>query len=185
MHLGESRLVEWFRNLRRPLRRFLALRRGVASADLDDVAQEVFLRLLRYNREDLVSDPQAYLFKVAANVASEWSMRARNRLPHDSTWLESLTDEAAQEEAVDREFENREVAAALGDLPSRAREIIRLHFAEGLKHEEIALRLGVTARIVKRDLINGYSILRGLLGDAGPQPKPVAASQQTFAGRRS
>ena len=44
---------------------------------MDDAAQEVFLRLLRYDRGELVENPQAYLFKVATNVAAEWSIRAR------------------------------------------------------------------------------------------------------------
>jgi DNA-directed RNA polymerase specialized sigma24 family protein len=65
-----SRLAEWFRELRVPLRRFIARRRGVVAADLDDVAQEVFLRLPRYDREELIADPRGYLFKVAANVPS-------------------------------------------------------------------------------------------------------------------
>lgn len=48
-------------------------------ADFDDVAQEVFLRLLRYDAAQIVEHPQAYLFKMASNVAAEWSIRSSNR----------------------------------------------------------------------------------------------------------
>lgn len=160
MEQGRGRLAEWFRELRSPLRRFLSLRRRVASADLDDVAQEVFLRLLRYDRAQLVTDPRAYLFKIAANVASEWSGRARNRLPHDAAWLDSLADDRVPDEQMERELENRQLLAALNRLPARAQEVLRLHFDEELGHKEIAARLEVTARMVKRDLINAYSSLR-------------------------
>ena len=47
--------------------------------DVEDVGQEVFLRLMRYETAELIEHPQAYLYKVASNVATEWSMRARNR----------------------------------------------------------------------------------------------------------
>src|SRR3954447_19342316 len=83
----KRRLTDWFHQWRTPLRRFLAGRAGVRAADVEDVAQEVFLRLMRYEKAELVDHPQAYLYKVAANVATEWSIRARNRLPHDQKWL--------------------------------------------------------------------------------------------------
>jgi RNA polymerase sigma-70 factor (ECF subfamily) len=176
MQRTHHRLVEWFRELRSPLRKFLSFRRGVAPVDLDDVAQEVFLRLLRYDREELVSDPRAYLFRIAANVASEWSMRARNRLPHDAAWLDELIGDEGPENQVARELENRQLEAALAQLPARARAVLHLHFAEGMRHEEIAASLQVTARIVKRDLINAYSSLRNSLAGEMASSQALAAS---------
>ena len=76
-----GKLADWFDELRDPLRRFLAVRRGVKTSDIDDLAQEVFLRLLRYDRAELVNDPKAYLFKMASNVACEWFTYARQRFP--------------------------------------------------------------------------------------------------------
>src|SRR5687768_14022872 len=64
---------------------------AVCAADLDDVAQEVFLRLMRYPRSELVEHPQAYLFRMAANVAAERALRARHSRPHESEWLDDLT----------------------------------------------------------------------------------------------
>jgi RNA polymerase sigma factor (sigma-70 family) len=176
MQRNHHRLVEWFRELRSPLRRFLTFRRGVAPVDLDDVAQEVFLRLLRYDRAELVSDPRAYLFRIAANVASEWSMRARNRLPHDAAWLDDLVADDRPDDQVERELENRQLGAALAQLPARAREVLRLHFAEGMRHEEIAASLHVTARIVKRDLINAYSTLRDSFAAETASSRTLTAS---------
>ncbi len=54
-------------------------RGAVRVADLDDVAQEVFLRLLRYETAEVVQHPQAYIFKMAANVTAEWAIRSRHR----------------------------------------------------------------------------------------------------------
>jgi DNA-directed RNA polymerase specialized sigma24 family protein len=63
-------MVDWFRQWRLPLRKFLLGRVGVPAADIDDVAQEVFLRLVRYERAELIEQPQAYLFRMATNVAA-------------------------------------------------------------------------------------------------------------------
>ena len=161
----ENRLVDWFRRWRTPLRRFLAGRGAVRAADLDDVAQEVFLRLLRYDAAQIVEHPQAYLFKMAANVAAEWSIRSSNRLPHESHWLGSLVAEDRPDHALDCEAAQLEIKRALNTLSPRERAILKLHFEEGLSHAEIAKRLGVSFRIVRRDFEKSYGKLRRELND--------------------
>jgi RNA polymerase sigma-70 factor (ECF subfamily) len=157
-------LAEWFRQWSSPLRQFLSRGNAVPKADLEDVAQEVFLRLLRSDRTELINHPQAYLFQMARHVAVEWAMRARNRMPHDATWLEELPDEDEPETLVARESERHFVAKALGALPARQREILRLHYGDGLSHAQIAERLSVSERVVKRDIIKAYAALRLDLG---------------------
>ncbi|MGD9598275.1 MAG: RNA polymerase sigma factor [Steroidobacteraceae bacterium] len=158
-----KRLADWYGQWVRPLRRHLVLRSRLSSADVDDVAQEVFLRLLRYERAELVTHPQAYLFKIAGNVLAEWSTRANWQRPHASEWLTQLRDESDPEHECAREAEQAVIRRAVGALPPRTREILRMHYDEGLTHEAIARQLGVTRRIVKRDLIRAYAGLRGSL----------------------
>jgi DNA-directed RNA polymerase specialized sigma24 family protein len=43
--------------------------------------------------------------------------------------------------------------------------MLRLHFAESLTREEIAKRLNVSPRVVKRELIRAYAALRLSLGE--------------------
>lgn len=56
------------------------------------------MRLMRYDRTELIEHPQAYLYKMAANVAAEWAIRMRYARPHDSKWLVGL---AAQDQLGD------------------------------------------------------------------------------------
>lgn len=160
----ESRLAEWFRRWQMPLRKFLAARNAAKVADIDDIAQEVFLRLLRYGSAELVEHPQAYLFKVAANVSAEWALRARNRFEHDPRWLDLLVSDDQLDDYFDSEVVQREIQRALRTLTEREQQVIRLHFEDGLTHREIALRLGVTLRIVRRDFETSYGKLRRELG---------------------
>lgn len=130
---------------------------------MDDVAQEVFLRLLRYENAELIEHPQAYLFKMASNVAGEWALRSRHRHPHDARWLVDLYATSDPEREVVRQAANEQVRQAIAGLPPRQREVVRLHFGEGLARAQIAERLKTSERVVKRDLINAYSSLRTVL----------------------
>jgi RNA polymerase sigma factor (sigma-70 family) len=159
----QSRLGDWFREWHTPLRRFLRRRGAGSSADIDDIAQEVFLRLLRYNRSELIDFPQAYLYKIAANVSAEWATRSNRRMPHNSAWLDDLADTLSPQAEVERAAADAELARAVNALPARCREILRLHFGEGVRHEDIARRMGVTRRVVKRDLASAYAELRTTL----------------------
>jgi RNA polymerase sigma-70 factor (ECF subfamily) len=157
---AHNSLSEWFRRWRSPLRKFLAGRGAVRVADLDDVAQEVFLRLLRYECAEVVQHPQAYIFKMAANVAAEWAIRSRNRLAHEPRWLDGLVAQDTVEETLDSQMVQREIKRALGTLTARECAIVKLHFEEGLSKSEIALRLGLSPRVVQRDFETSYSKLR-------------------------
>jgi RNA polymerase sigma factor (sigma-70 family) len=154
------RLVDWFLQWRSPLRKFLLRRGSVPASDLDDVAQEVFLRLMRYDRTELIEHPQAYLFKMATNVAAEWAIRGRHMRTHEPKWLAELADESqVEDEAGNIELQD-EIECALLTLTARQREVLKLQFYEGLGRIEIAERLKMTERSVKRVLMKSYARLR-------------------------
>ena len=76
-----ARIAEWVRRWNFDLTRFVE-RRVRIRADAQDLAQEVYLRLLRTSQIDLIAEPQAYLYRMASNVAAEWRMRACESKPH-------------------------------------------------------------------------------------------------------
>ena len=158
--IGPERLADWFRDWQQPLRRYLARRRLCRDSDVDDVAQEVFLRLLRFENVELVKHPPAYLFKIAANVSAEWVTRSSRRLPHDSAWLAELIDALSPEVELERQGIDEQLRTAVAALPPRTQEILRLHFGEGIPHAQIADLLGVTRKVVKRDIARAYATLR-------------------------
>jgi RNA polymerase sigma factor (sigma-70 family) len=157
---AKRRLTDWFRQWRLPLRRFLVGRAGVPAADVEDVAQEVFLRLMRYEKGELIDHPQAYLYKVAANVATEWSIRARNRRPHDDKWLALLIDREQPETELERTESEDEIERALNTLTPYQREVLKLFFVEGKGYAEIAAQLGESVRSVTRQFRKSYDKLR-------------------------
>jgi RNA polymerase sigma-70 factor, ECF subfamily len=156
-----ERLAAWFARWRRPIRFWLSTRSSVPTSDVDDLAQEVFLRLLRYGDSE-VDNPQGYLFRIAANVANEWRERARQRQPHSEEGLDELQLNARQEpqNIEARRQTLQHVRAAVQALPARQRKILLLHVNEGLTYKQIAKQLSITYRIVLRDLTRAYGRLR-------------------------
>jgi RNA polymerase sigma-70 factor (ECF subfamily) len=156
----KRRLADWFRQWRSPLRRFLLGKTGVPASDVDDIAQEVFLRLMRYETAELIEHPQAYLYKVASNVAAEWAIRARNQRPHDSKWLAHLVDRNQPELTFVLTQLQEEIERGLNTLSWQQREVLTLYFTENLSYAEIAARRGETLRSVRRQFIKSYEKLR-------------------------
>lgn len=163
MAVAQNRLVEWFNEWHLPLRRFLLRRRVGTMSDVQDIAQEVFLRLLRYDRTDMIEHPQAYLYKIAMNVAAEWSTRRGWNLPQGAEWLDDLVDAVQPETVLEQQESEAELSRAVIGLPPRMQQILKLHYAEGATSEMIAKRLGLTRRMVKRDLARAYALLRDAL----------------------
>ena len=65
--------------------------------------------------------------------------------------------------AFERTWEAFEVRAALDQLPSDEREVVRLAHFEGLTHSEIADRLDVPVGTVKSRSFRAHRRLAGLL----------------------
>jgi RNA polymerase sigma factor (sigma-70 family) len=162
--ITQAQLVEWFQKWRKPIRSWFRNRCSVGSGDIDDLAQEVFLRLLRYPDAD-VDNPQGYLFRIAANVASEWRERSRVKKPHDSDWLDDLVlDEHEQPDLIWlHESDREELERVVNQLPPRQRQVLLDHVNEGKTYKQIAQDHGLTYRIVLRDLTKAYSTLRSQL----------------------
>ncbi|HEY0941714.1 MAG TPA: sigma-70 family RNA polymerase sigma factor [Steroidobacter sp.] len=159
---ADNRIAQWFKDWRQPVKHWLSRRASVPAAELDDLAQEVFVRLLRYSERTTVQNPLGYLLRIAGNVASEWRERARVARPHDQEWLDDLLIESEQEpeNSVSQKHTDESVKRAVDRLPVRQRQVLLLRINEGLTYKQIAARLGLSPRIVLRDLTRAYGQLR-------------------------
>jgi len=158
----DARIAVWFTQFQARVRKFLSRRLFVPAAELDDLAQEVFLRTLRYSKETDVANPLGYLLRIASNVASEWRERKRVSQPHESEWLqELLIDELKEtEHAVIRQAASETLQDAIDSLPEWPRRALELHVMHGLTYKQIATELNRNPRQIVRDLGNAYSELR-------------------------
>jgi RNA polymerase sigma factor (sigma-70 family) len=151
--------VEWRQRWNGSLFQFL--RRRVRSAvDVQDLAQETYLRLLRARDLGEVRNPQAYLLQVASHVALEWS----NRQPRgDSTAPldeEMFVDHQLPELEIDARMSQQRLEQALTSVSPMMRAVLLLRLRDERSVTEIAADLGITVRQVRRHLARGYERLR-------------------------
>jgi RNA polymerase sigma factor (sigma-70 family) len=139
-------------------------RRVRRPADASDLTQEVYLRFLRADREELIRNPEAYLYTVAVNLLREQSVLDRrwsqsvdpSELPADP----ALVNFRTPEEEVDRDARMSRITALVESLPSKLQAVLILQYRDGLTYQEIAERLGVTTHTVKKYVMQGLAICR-------------------------
>lgn len=137
------------------LRRFLAARLR-NTADIGDLAQEVYLRLLRVEQHDHIRNPEAYLLTIAGHVLQQHALAAAAG-PMIVDIMEDFIDEGIAEESdpVAALHLERRLAAldrALSRLPPKARAAFILQRRDGCTIDEIASRLGISRSMVKKYL---------------------------------
>ena len=146
------------------LTRFLRHRlRDTAAAQ--DLAQEAFMRLLRRSRDELVERPEAYLFRIAANLAYEQHLKVRaTTSAEDAEAAGELLDAAASPErrAIGRQRLER-IGRAIAALPPLPRAALTLQRRDGLSYAEIAQRLNTTPHMVKKHLATAMQQCRQVL----------------------
>lgn len=125
-------------------------------AEAEDVSSETFLRVIGYRRLHAMDEPRAYLTTIAKNVLAQlWRRRDLER-----AWIATL---AAMPEDCAPSPEERAVllesldciARALEGLPAKARTAFLLSQLDGLTYAEIAERIGMSQRMVRRYMADG------------------------------
>jgi RNA polymerase sigma factor (sigma-70 family) len=130
------------------------LKRMRSGSDAADIAQEVYLRLLRVSQPELIRHPVAYVFYIAAQVAGQFGMEA-------SRWKELLEaaelDQVASsagfsrpDEMPEREHAERELTRFLSKLSAAHRTVLLMKRQDGFSNGEIARQLGVSVSQVKK-----------------------------------
>jgi RNA polymerase sigma-70 factor (ECF subfamily) len=157
MH-NRSLLLEWRQRWNRSLFQFLR-RRVRSSVDVQDLAQETYLRLLRADLNE-VRNPLAYLLQVASHVALEWCDR---QPPSDSLVVldeDMLVDGRLPELELDARLSVRRLDETLASISPMMRAVVLLRLRDERSYEEIAAELRITDRQVRRYLERGYERLR-------------------------
>jgi RNA polymerase sigma-70 factor (ECF subfamily) len=140
------------------------LSRRVRSGDLArDLVQQTFLQLHRA-RNDFRQGARLrpWLFTIALNLQRE-HLRRQGRRPEAPLELDGRQDPAVGPHGVERLDAAQTLWWALDRIHPDHREVIVLHWFEGLSFSEISELCGVSVTAVKVRAHRGYVALRGLL----------------------
>lgn len=130
-------------------------------ADVEDAAQETYLRLFRLS--DVVRTNAAGLaYTCAVHVSIDINRRRRSRRQHETVAAGLKTNyrtEAGRAAMLERE-DDEEIHAALGDLEPRLRELIVQRYFLDRPQVELARERGVSPSTLSRHLGRAIENLR-------------------------
>lgn len=166
MELNKQLTAELAASRGEDLLRFIRMR-ARNDADAHEIAQESYLRFMRLPAVEQVRNPEAYLFRIAANMLHEYTLRQRQR-----TTVEAHADEPAPgasgfDVVVSREQAQR-LDAVLNRLPVNRRAALILHLRNDMSCAEIAQAMGVSVPMVKKHLAAALAYCRKRLKDHKP-----------------
>jgi RNA polymerase sigma factor (sigma-70 family) len=128
---------------------------------------ETYLRLRHSEVVGAVQKPDAYIFRIALNIATDKRREANRR----ASLAEVLAVTGLQDDTRDlsREMEARlqveVLKQALAELPPRRRAIFVAARVDGISHEEIARRLDLSRTMVQKELRRAIDYCLNRLGE--------------------
>jgi RNA polymerase sigma-70 factor (ECF subfamily) len=148
------------------------LRRRLERTLADDLAAETFLRAFDNRRRYDPARPDArpWLFGIATNLLSRHHRNEERRLRAFARAGQMVRDERGFDE-VDARLDAAAtlplLAAALGSLGARDREVLLLFAWAELSYEEISIALEIPLGTVRSRLHRARGVVRSKLADSG------------------
>ncbi len=136
--------------------------------DIEDVAQETYLRAYQAEQNRDIEQPKAFLFRIARNIALTSLTRKSNQI---TDCIADLDDSMVidNEATVENEVEARQnlgiYCEAVAALPAQCRRVFLLRKIHGLSHKEIAERMGLSVSSVEKHLLKGVLRCRAFVRD--------------------
>ena len=147
-------------------------RRGANDSEARDIAQEAYLRLLRYRNQQDLPSLKALVFRIATNLLG---MRARTARTHrlvdhrslDET-LDLPTNDPSPEQHLLAEQQLQRLMEAIQRLPAKCRQVFILSRFHGMAYPEIAVRLHISVKMVEKHITHALTICRHEVGGRLP-----------------
>ena len=152
-----SDISEAFVEQQRPLRAFISrFIRG--PQDVDDIAQETFVRAFLAEQKGDIQHPKAYIYRVARNLAFETLSKKSTQLTsyiEDSCDLSLLqSNEDIEVSTIVKEKFDR-VKVAIAEMPPQCQRVFIMHKVYGFKYKEISQQLGISVSTVEKHIMTG------------------------------
>lgn len=134
-----------------------------------DLVQQTFLHLHRA-RHDFRTGAQLrpWLFTIALNLKRKHFRTVARRPTSELGEIDPAGNDPGPDNPLDRSEDQAAVRAALAELPAGTREVIELHWFEGLPFAEVATTVGASVSAVKVRAHRGYKRLREILAARNP-----------------
>jgi RNA polymerase sigma-70 factor (ECF subfamily) len=153
-----------FREHNRTLIGFLKARLK-SEQDAREVAQEAYVKLLQLDSPGAVSFLRSYLFRTAANLATDRLRHSRVR--REAQPLQLFDAETQERETPDACIANSQelsfIRGCLSELPERWRDVFIRHRLLGESEVDIARSYGLSDRMIRNYLVQTLFYCRARL----------------------
>lgn len=138
------------------------LRRRLAASEVEDMVQEVFLRLAQRSADSVVETPKRYLFQVAKTALIDRGRRdiSRHAAGHcELTERHHPPDDLSPLRILQAREELRAARGVIAAMPERRRQILIALRLEGASAKAVAARHGISTSAVEKHLTRALRAL--------------------------
>jgi RNA polymerase sigma factor (sigma-70 family) len=165
----EVSIQELIRHHHASLLRFLRRRLSVVD-DADDIAQETYIRMMKYEGSREIASPSAMLYRVAVNVANDHGRTAQVRWSArrcDIDDVQIVSDQPSAERAAIAQQTLNILLNVIEHLPPKCKEVFLLSREHGMTYPEIARRCGISVKMVEKQISHAIAICLRNVGGPG------------------
>ena len=166
MTLKESNTATLIDELGTPLVRYLT-KKVRNNEDANDLAQEAFLRMHRFQQSSQLDNARAFLFRTANNLVIDQLRRDR---VHDKYLSSEMLPERADEDedkcapsaerTVSAEQELDKIYEVVDKMPIKVKRAFLLHRGKDMSYTEIASEMNVSTSMVEKYISEALKLLR-------------------------
>ena len=147
-----------------PLKRFFRSYR-LNAADVDDLTQDVFVRLATSGSQTHLRKPEAFVFTLARNLVRDRARRLHTRaVPHSITLDDAdlSCERPMPDQWLDLEQRLARAARMLESLKPTTRKAFVLHRVHGESYATIATQMSISVSMVEKHIMSAMSALRAV-----------------------
>ena len=131
-----------------------------------DLRQDVYVRVYEAAAKARPQAPKSFLFATARHLMTDRVRRKRIvsiDAVGDLDALNVMVEDISPEQRISAHEELRRLAEAIDQLPPRCREVVWLRRVDELAQKDVAVRLGITQKVVEKHVMKGMKLLAAAL----------------------
>ncbi len=149
----------------KPLCRFLNLYTQDIEV-IEDVIQEIFLKLWENKDSIEITYIKTYLFRAAKNKVLNHLRNEENRHYLLENWFNQQIEDSKHKECFDLDTLTDLVNRAIDQLPSKCKEIFLLSRREQLSYKQIAEKLNISIKTVETQISIALRRIKDILSSS-------------------
>lgn len=164
----ERSLIESFKRHEKSLRYYISSF-FITPQDIEDIAQETFLRTFKSDIQKKVLKPKPFMFRVAKNLIMSEYRRSSYKL---TDYIDDVGHEAEPMDIsnLEHDYEVQQklglFCEALAGLPEQCRKVVIMRKVYGLSIKEISERLGMPTSTINWNIAKGMTHCDNVIEEA-------------------